>query len=210
MGEKDTKMKFLILIKILQATEISIQFERESVSKLWLNGTGDLGCYGTQCNVVNVKCEVTAAEIASGQVPTFKFHYQRNMVITRSLYSTNDAPPCNGTYLHQCGKIGVIDENTCVEYCQQPVIVQGNTAKKTLQVQNYFSLKDDGQYTCTAVFDNGNVVQAVQTMKYPNPECNSMCIFGIVLSVTIGYIPTLLVMTTIGFGEDTNKVDRCN
>ena len=94
--------------------------------------------------------------------------------------------------------------------------------QKTLQVQNYFSLKDDGQYTCTAAFDNGKVLQAVETMKYPNrkwrltalkaehflAECNTMCISGIVLSVTAGYVLTLLVMTTIAFGEDKNKIDR--
>ena len=41
-------MFFHVLIALALSDEITVSFERESVSKLWLNGT--LGCFGTQCN----------------------------------------------------------------------------------------------------------------------------------------------------------------
>lgn len=41
-------MNFYIFIALALGDEIAVTFERESVSKLWLNGT--LGCSGTQCN----------------------------------------------------------------------------------------------------------------------------------------------------------------
>merc|ERR1711970_1283249 len=101
---------------------------------------------------------------------------------------TDAMPYCNETYLHQCGKIGEINDSTCTEYCQYPVVSgsTATTASKTIQVQNYFSLKDDGHYTCTVTFPNGISYQSVETMKYPNPKCNEMCVFGIVSSVTSG------------------------
>lgn len=112
------------------------------------------------------------------------------MVITRSLVSMpiDTMPHCNETYLHQatdsliileklkyyqCGKIGEINDDTCTEYCQYPVVSGSTTASKTIQVQNYFSLKDDGQYTCTAIFSSGTTYQAVETMKYPNRKLHA-------------------------------------
>jgi len=67
--------------------------------------------------------------------------------------------------MHQCEKGGAINSQTCVEYCRHPIKKIENGYSQVLQIQNYFAMKDDGQYTCKIHYDE-EVREVNKTLKF--------------------------------------------
>ena len=60
---------------------------------------------------------------------------------------------------------GAINSQTCVEYCRYPIKKTENGYSQILQIQNYFAMKDDGQYTCKIHYDE-EVLALNKTLKF--------------------------------------------
>merc|ERR1712227_316871 len=215
------KMKFLKLLKVfifstgLQAeTEYlaKIELERSQVALLWSNVTDSSSlCQGPECHTVNVKCSIPKNLVKAGQTPEFDFYYSWVKTIARNGRRI-DGPDCQPYYMRQCENEvkSPIDINTCREYCFGPIIENSakQTVEKTVQVQNYFSLKDDGLFTC--VVRQGNTEIALSEEKkllWIQPECGAVCWAGVVYSCLGGLIIILLIMRNFTFSNLPNKVD---
>merc|ERR1712235_125478 len=193
----------LVLKVIFGSPNLEIEFERTGVKILWLNSF-NFDCTGTQCNVVNLEFKVTDIETE----PLFEYKFHRDIAIARDSFAEfdpNNSPLCNGTYMHQCEKGGAINSQTCVEYCRHPIKMIENGYSQVLQIQNYFAMKDDGQYTCKIHYDE-EVREVNKTLKFIQPHCNGACQFGLVYSVLGTFVITLVLMISIALPHTPNKV----
>ena len=67
-----------------------------------------------------------------------------------------------------------ITDTSCREYCFYPIVESDDSWSRVLQIQNYFSYKDDGYYTCSVTNKDGLSIDETKQLLWLNRKIDKI------------------------------------